>query len=52
MDKGRLVQNGNHEELLKEDFEQYVKLWNVQAQYYAKQGEIEKNVVPLNSESF
>lgn len=32
--EGRLVQNGSHEELLKESSGQYAKLWNVQAQYY------------------
>ncbi len=33
-DKGRLVQIGNHEELLEDADGTYAKLWNAQAQYY------------------
>jgi ATP-binding cassette, subfamily B, bacterial len=34
-DKGRLVQRGNHEILMKEEDKVYAKLWNAQARYYA-----------------
>lgn len=34
-DDGRIVQQGSHEELLKQDGGKYSALWNAQAQYYA-----------------
>lgn len=34
-DKGKLVQRGNHEALMKEEDKVYAKLWNAQARYYA-----------------
>lgn len=33
-DKGRLIQRGSHEELLKERDGAYFEMWNAQAQYY------------------
>lgn len=33
-DKGRLVQRGSHEELIKDKNGKYTELWNAQAQYY------------------
>ena len=36
-DKGRIVQKGTHEELLKEENGKYLELWNAQAQYYVQE---------------
>ncbi len=35
-DKGRLIQRGNHEELLADKGGKYYELWNAQAQYYTE----------------
>ena len=35
-DQGRLIQRGNHEELLADTNGRYYELWNAQAQYYQK----------------
>ena len=32
--KGRLVQRGSHEELLRDEQGKYYELWHAQAQYY------------------
>jgi ATP-binding cassette subfamily B protein len=32
--EGRIIQKGNHEELLKDEHGKYYELWNSQAQYY------------------
>ena len=32
--EGRLVQVGNHDELVKDENSKYFELWNAQAQYY------------------
>ena len=36
-DKGRIVQKGTHDELLKEENGRYSELWNAQAQYYVRE---------------
>lgn len=36
-DKGRIVQKGTHEELLKDEQGKYLELWNAQAQYYVRE---------------
>ena len=33
-DKGEIIQQGTHEELLEQPDGKYYKLWNAQAQYY------------------
>lgn len=33
-DKGRMIQRGNHEELLKDTAGKYYEMWNAQAKYY------------------
>lgn len=38
-DKGNIIQQGTHEELLAETGGKYYQLWNAQAQYYAKNGD-------------
>lgn len=35
-DDGKIIQNGTHDELLSDTDGKYSKLWNAQAQYYAK----------------
>ena len=35
-DKGRIVQNGTHEELMEEENGQYRELWEAQAKYYVQ----------------
>ena len=42
MDKGRVVQQGTHASLLADEAGLYHRLWNAQAQYYAK----EKEMIP------
>ncbi len=39
IDKGKAVQRGNHNELIKEKDGLYYKLWNTQAKYYKVEGE-------------
>lgn len=36
MDKGQLIQQGTHDELMKNDLGMYATLWNAQAKYYEK----------------
>lgn len=42
--EGRLVQQGTHEELLKNKIGQYCKMWNAQARYYEDSGTFIKNI--------
>ena len=36
LDKGELIQQGNHDDLLRDTQGKYYELWNAQAQYYAE----------------
>ena len=38
MDKGKIVEDGSHEQLLAAERSRYAKLWNLQAQYYQLEG--------------
>lgn len=42
-DNGRLIQRGNHDELLRDENGKYYELWNAQAQYYTENNTIKSN---------